>query len=88
MAELDIDISGHTCNHVDQYMQDQFDYVITVCDNARENCPVFTCESRRLHWPINDPATATGSDEEVLTEFRRIRDEIKAKVENWLESFE
>ena len=86
MAELGIDISGHTSDHVDQYLQELLDYVITVCDNAARNCPVFSSDSKKLHWPFDDPAAATGNDEEVLAEFRLIRDEIKATVESWLES--
>jgi arsenate reductase len=86
MAEMGIDISGYTSDHVDQYLQERFDYVITVCDNAARNCPVFSCDAKKLHWPFDDPAAATGNDDEVLAEFSRIRDEIRAKVENWLES--
>lgn len=88
MAELGINISGHTSDHVDQYLQDRLDLVITVCDNAQKNCPVFPGEAKRLHWPFDDPAAANGDDESVLLEFRRIRDEIKVKVENWLESLD
>lgn len=88
MAEVGVDISGHVSDQVSRYINDQFDFVITVCDNASENCPVFPGETTRLHWPFDDPAATTGSDEQVLTEFRRIRDEIKAKVESWLTSFE
>lgn len=86
MAELGIDISGHNSDQAGRYLQDHFDYVITVCDNAQENCPVFPGEAKRLHWPFDDPAATTGSDEEVLPQFRRIRDEIKAKVGSWLET--
>lgn len=86
MAELGIDISEHTSDQADRYLQDHFDYVITVCDNAQENCPVFPGEVKRLHWPFDDPAAVAGNDEEVLTQFRRIRDEIKAKVGSWLET--
>lgn len=84
MAELGIDISGHTSDHVDRFLPDHFDYVITVCDNAQENCPVFPGEAKRLHWPFDDPAATTGSDDNVLAGFRRIRDEIKARVGRWL----
>lgn len=88
MAEMDIDISEQTSDQVDRYLQDHFDYVITVCDNAAENCPVFPGEAKRLHWPFDDPAAVSGSGERVSAEFRRIRDEIKAKVERWLETVE
>lgn len=86
MAELGIDISGHTSDHVDRFLPDHFDYVITVCNKASENCPVFPGEAKRLHWPFDDPAAVTGGDESVLAEFRRIRDEIKARVGRWLET--
>jgi arsenate reductase len=86
MAELGIDISGQISDHVSRYLQDRFDFVITVCNNAEKNCPIFPGETKRLHWPFDDPAAATGTDEELLAEFRRIRDEIKAQVETWLES--
>lgn len=86
MAEVGVDISGHVSDQISRYMNDQFDFVITVCDNASENCPVFPGETTRLHWPFDDPAAATGSDEQILTEFRRVRDEIRAKVESWLET--
>ncbi|MDH3890307.1 MAG: arsenate reductase ArsC [candidate division Zixibacteria bacterium] len=88
MAELGIDISGHTSDAMDRYLQDQFDYVITVCDNARDNCPLFPGQAKRLHWPFDDPAAATGSDQEVMAEFRRVRDEIKAKVVSWLKTIQ
>lgn len=85
MKELGIDISGHTSNHLEKYLNDQFDYVITVCDNANERCPVFPGAGTKLHWPFDDPAYATGTDEEILGEFRRVRDEIAAKIRTWLE---
>ena len=135
MNEIGIDISQHTSNHVRDYLDRQFDYVITVCDHAAQNCPRFPGEGTKLHWPFDDPADALTSrhceptpnapiashcepqsktrasqsadsntadtshsasenaslnepeiDEEVLSAFRRIRDEIGAKVKNWLSS--
>ncbi|MCB2231751.1 arsenate reductase ArsC [bacterium] len=86
MNELGIDISSHTSDHLEKYLKDSFDFVITVCDNANEKCPVFPGAGKRLHWPFDDPADATGTDEEILAEFRRVRDEIAAKVRAWLES--
>jgi len=78
MAEIGIDISAGTPKNVDQYLDWSFDYVITVCDNARETCPVFMGNvKQRLHLGFEDPANATGSEAEVLGVFRRIRDEIK-----------
>jgi arsenate reductase len=69
MNELGIDISGHRSKHVDEFEGQHFDYVITVCDNARESCPVFFNATKRLHQSFDDPAT--------LTDFRRIRDELR-----------
>ncbi len=78
MKEIGVDISAGEPENVDQYLGEVWDYVITVCDNARETCPVFMGEVRRqLHIGFDDPAEATGSEEEVMGEFRRIRDEIK-----------
>lgn len=77
MKEDGIDISGHTSNFVDEYLSQDFDFVITVCDNARERCPVFPARTVKLHHNFPDPANATGSDEEVLETFRETRDLIK-----------
>jgi arsenate reductase (thioredoxin) len=77
MKELGIDISGHRPKNVDQFVNDSFDYVITVCDSARENCPYFTGKvGQRLHIGFVDPADARGTEEEILAEYRRIRDQI------------
>ena len=84
MAEVGIDISGHTSEHLNKYLNDGFDYVITVCDNAAANCPVFPGGGKRLHWPFDDPAGAVGSDDEVLAEFRRVRDAIGRRIQSWL----
>lgn len=78
MAEDLIDISGHTSNNVDEYAKIDFDAVITVCDNANEACPFFPGEVQRFHQNFPDPAKATGSADEVMDEFRRIRNMIKA----------
>lgn len=78
MAEIGIDISAGTPKNVDQYLDWSFDYVITVCDNARETCPVFMGNvKQRLHLGFEDPANAIGTEEEQLAVFRRVRDEIK-----------
>lgn len=78
MKELGIDLSENYPKKVDQFLSDAFDYVITVCDNAKESCPVFMGKVKnQLHIGFEDPAEATGTDEEILDEFRRIRDEIK-----------
>lgn len=77
MAEDHIDISGHTSNHVDEYKNIAFDYVITVCDNAQEACPFFAGNVQRFHHNFPDPAKAAGTEEEIMNEFRRVRDMIK-----------
>ncbi len=77
MAEADVDISAHTSNHIDEYMSEEFDVVITVCDHARESCPVFPTSAEKIHHNFSDPAKASGSEEEVLNAFRQVRDEIK-----------
>jgi len=80
MAEIGIDISHGYPKNVAQFIDKPFDYVITVCDNAKETCPVFMGEVKEnLHIGFDDPAEATGTEEEILSEFRRIRDEIKQR---------
>jgi arsenate reductase len=78
MAEDGVDISHHTSNHVDEYAAVPFAYVLTVCDHAQEVCPVFPSTARKLHHNFADPARATGSEQEVMQQFRAVRDEIKA----------
>jgi arsenate reductase len=78
MAEDHIDISAHTSNHVDEYLDVPFDYVITVCDNANEACPYFPGKVERFHQNFPDPAKVKGTPDEVMEEFRRVRDLIKA----------
>lgn len=78
MGELEIDISGHRSKSVGEFDGQHFDYVITVCDSARESCPVFFGSAERLHHSFDDPAALNGSDEERLTLFRRVRDELRA----------
>jgi arsenate reductase len=77
MAEDHIDISKHTSNNVDEYIGIPFDYIITVCDNANENCPYFPGKGQRFHQDFPDPAKAKGSPDEVMAEFRKVRDMIK-----------
>jgi arsenate reductase len=77
MAEDHLDISGHTSNHVDEYANINFDYVITVCDNAKEACPIFTGSVQKIHESFPDPAKATGTAEEIHAEFVKVRDQIK-----------
>ncbi len=77
MREDGIDISSHTSNHVDEYRDIDFDYVITVCDNAKERCPYFPTTAKKFHQNFPDPAKAKGKDEEILNEFRKVREMIK-----------
>ena len=77
MKELGIDISGHRSKHVQEFENQSFDYVLTVCDNAKESCPVFPAHSNRIHKVFEDPAALQGTEEERLSLFRRIRDEIQ-----------
>jgi arsenate reductase len=84
MNEIGIDISSNTPKMVDQFLDQEFDYVITVCDGAKETCPMFTGKVKhRLHIGFEDPAEAKGSEEFILNEFRRIRDEIKKEFQNF-----
>lgn len=84
MSEIGIDISGHSSDHLQDYLDGNFDFLITVCDNADKNCPSFPGSCTRMHWPFDDPAKATGTDEQIISEFRRVRDEICKRVQDWL----
>ncbi len=81
MEELGIDISGQESKTLDAYLDQPFDYVITVCDDANEACPFFPGARNRLHWSFEDPSRAGGSEEERLALFRRVRDEIRERIE-------
>ena len=83
MEEIGIDISGHRSKSVDEFTGQEFDYVITVCDNAKESCPVFPGNTQRIHWSFDDPADAEGSEEDKLGIFRRVRDEIRERLKEW-----
>jgi arsenate reductase len=83
MRELDIDISGHRSKSVDEFAGQDFDYVITVCDNAKDSCPVFPGKTKRIHWSIEDPAAVQRSQAETLTAFRRARDELRARLQDF-----
>lgn len=84
MMEAGVDISAHTPKSVDIYLNEPWDYVITVCGGANETCPMFTGEvGKRLHIGFDDPSDAVGSDEFVMSEFRRVRDEIKDGFERF-----
>jgi len=81
MAEAGVDISGQESKTLDRYLGEPFDYVITVCDDASEACPVFPGGGRRLHWSLPDPSAADGTEEERLEVFRAVRERIRGHVE-------
>ncbi|MCX8148962.1 MAG: arsenate reductase ArsC [Thermaurantimonas sp.] len=87
MVEDGIDISTHTSNHVDEYRNIDFDYVITVCDHAREVCPYIPSNAQQFHHNFKDPAKATGTEEEIMAEFRKVRDEIKKFAKEFVDKF-
>jgi arsenate reductase len=78
LREIGIDIAAHTSKHMNDFLDRDIDTVITVCGNADQACPVFPGQVHRHHWPFDDPAHATGTDAEVMDEFRRVRDQIAA----------
>jgi arsenate reductase len=80
MAELGVDISGQSSKALERYLGETFDYVVTVCDDANETCPVFPGAKNRLHWSFRDPSRAEGSEEERLGVFRTVRDEIQDRI--------
>ena len=80
MREIGIDISGHTSKSVDEFTNQEFDYVITVCDHANEQCPLFPGETKRIHWSFDDPAATQGNEQVRLSVFRRVRDEIRHRL--------
>jgi arsenate reductase len=84
MRELGIDISAHRSKSVEEFAGREFDYVITVCDNANEHCPVFPGRTTRLHWSFEDPAAARGDEAQRLAVFRRVRDEIRARLRDFI----
>jgi arsenate reductase len=86
MAERGIDISGHTSKVLAKSMRASGDYLITVCDDANERCPFVPGIRKRLHWSLEDPSRATGTDEERLAVFRRVRNQIEARLSEWLKS--
>jgi arsenate reductase len=86
MDEIGIDVSGQESKTLDRYVGERFDYVITVCDEANEACPFFPGAKNRLHWSFEDPSQATGSEEERLKVFQRVRDEIRERIEQELVS--
>ena len=86
MEELGIDMSGHRSKQLDEYIgKVNFDYLITVCGNADERCPYFPGMGARMHWPFQDPAAFVGPEDEKLDFFRKVRDQIKEKIQSWLD---
>lgn len=85
MKEDGIDISHHTSNHIDEYKNIAFDYVITVCDNAKERCPFFPNSAKKFHQNFSDPAKATGTEEEIMREFRKVRNSIRTYSKKFVE---
>jgi arsenate reductase (thioredoxin) len=88
MAEDGVDIGHHTSNHVDEYADRVIDYVITVCDSAAERCPVWIGRTHRTHHAFEDPSKGTGSPEAVMDNYRRIRDQIRAFSQAFIERIE
>lgn len=84
MQELGIDIADYRSTHLDAYGDRTFDYIITVCDRARDNCPTFPGDVERIHWGFDDPAAADGDDESRRRVFRRVRSEIAERVRRWV----
>jgi len=84
MDEVGVDISGQESKTLERYLEEPFDYVITVCDDANEACPFFPGARNRLDWSLEDPSRAEGSEEERLAIFRRVRDEIREHIEQEL----
>ena len=84
MREIGVDISGHRSKSVDEFRGREFDYVITVCDNANERCPVFPGKTQRIHWSFDDPAAAEGDESAQLAVFRRVRDEIRERLRSFI----
>jgi arsenate reductase len=84
MQEVGVDLAGHTSKTLDPYVGQPWDYVITVCDRANERCPLFPARTTRIHWSFDDPSRASGTENERLAVFRRVRDEIAARLRAWL----
>ncbi len=84
MQELGVDLTDGISEHVDIYRDRSFDLVVTVCDNAVETCPVFPGNTPHVHWPFEDPAEATGTDEQIVNHFREVRDQISGRINKFL----
>ena len=86
MREANIDITSHRSKSVDEFLEQQFDYIITVCDNARETCPVFSTGATQIHWSFEDPAAVVGTEKTRLDAFRLVRDQIKDRLKDFITS--
>lgn len=84
MKEDGIDISKHTSNNISEYLEIEFDFIITVCDNAKEHCPYFPTKAKKFHYNFPDPAKAVGTEEEILEQFRTVRNLIKEFAKNFV----
>jgi arsenate reductase len=84
LSELGLDISSYRSKHLNQFLHESFDLVITVCDNAAQNCPVFSGAKQTLHWPFPDPAQVKGTHKEQLSAFRTTRDQIATRIKTHL----
>jgi arsenate reductase len=85
MHEIGIDISGHRSKSVNEFTGQPFDYVIAVCDSAKESCPIFPAKTQRIHWSIEDPAAVNGSEDQRLTAFRHARDELRERLRAFIQ---
>ena len=84
MDEKGLDIRNHRSQHLNEFINEPFDYVITVCDRAAESCPLFPGPAKRIHWGFPDPAGVEGHDEAILTNFREVRDAIERQLRDWV----
>ena len=84
MGEVGINLSGHTSKTLEAFLDESWDYVITVCDSANQRCPIFPGRTTRIHWSFDDHSQAAGTGEERLDTFRRVRNEISARIRQWL----
>jgi arsenate reductase len=85
MANVGLDIADARSKHLNEFLGQDFDYVITVCDSANESCPIFPGDPQRIHWSFPDPSATTGSDESRLRAFEKVRDEITMRLRTWVQ---
>ena len=87
MRKRNIDITTHTSDSFEKYLNQPFDYVITVCDNAAETCPNFPGKAQRIHWNFTDPAGVDGDEDEILASFIKVRDGLEERISEWIAKF-